>query len=86
MDLIFCFAMQWVPFSWFDILNVMSLTSPVLPVGLGDMAKKIFSYQLISIIITINVKSLFLSSLKPEFCSKVKVVETRPFIFLKINI
>ncbi len=46
-----------------------------------------FSYQSISIIITINVKSLFLSSLKPDFCSKVKVVETRPLIFLiTINI
>ncbi len=47
----------------------------------------IFSYQSMSIIITINVKSLFLSSLKSEFCSKVKVVETRLLIFLnKINI
>ncbi len=46
-----------------------------------------FFYQSISIIIMINVKSLFLSSLKPEFCSKVKVVETRPLIFLNtINI
>ncbi len=34
----------------------------------------------------INVKSLFLLSLKPDFCSKVKVVETRPLIFLKINV
>ncbi len=60
-------------------------------IGLGDIAKKIitiiFPYQSISIIITINVKSLFLSSLKTYFCSKVKVVETRPLIFLnKINI
>ncbi len=58
----------------------------VAKVGLGDMAQKIitiiFSYQSISIIITINVKSLFLSSLKPDFCSKVKVLETRPLIFL----
>ncbi len=37
--------------------------------------------------ITINVKSLFLSNLKPDFCFKVKVVEIRQFIFLnKINI
>ncbi len=35
----------------------------------------------------INVKSLFLSSLKPDLCSKVKVVETRPLIFLNnINV
>ncbi len=51
------------------------------------MAQKIimifFLYQLISLIIPLNVKSLFLSNLKPEFCSK----ETRPFIFLnKITI
>ncbi len=32
-------------------------------------------------------QSLFISSLKLELCSKVKVVETRPSIFLnKINI
>ncbi len=58
-------------------------------VGLGDMAKKIitiiFSYQSISIIIMINVKSLFLSSLKIDFCSKVKVIETRPINFLNKN-
>ncbi len=45
--------------------------------GMGDMGKKIynffFSYQLISIIIKIDVKSLFLSSLKPDFCYKIKV-------------
>ncbi len=42
-----------------------------------------FLYQLISLIIPLNVKSLFLSNLKPEFCSK----ETRPLIFLnKITI
>ncbi len=40
-----------------------------------------------SLSITINVKSLFLSSLKPDFFfSKVTVVETRPIMFLKINI
>ncbi len=32
------------------------------------------------IIITINVKKKILSSLKADFWSKVKVVETRPFI------
>ncbi len=57
--------------------------SPSL-LGLGDMAKEMitiffFSYQSISIIITISVKSLFLSSLKP-------VVESRQLIFLRINI
>ncbi len=63
-----------------------SLTYCTVNIGLGDMAQKIitiiFSYQSISIIITINVKSLFLSSLKTDFCSKVKVLETRPLIFL----
>ncbi len=32
------------------------------------------------IIITINVKKKIISSLKADFWSKVKVVETRPFI------
>ncbi len=45
-----------------------------------------FFYQSISIIIMINVKSLFLSSLKPEFCSKVKVVETRPLQYNKYKL
>ncbi len=43
---------------------------------MGDMAKKwsqIYSILSISIIITINVKFLFLSSLKADFCSNVKV-------------
>ncbi len=39
----------------------------------------------ISIIISINVKSLFLSSSKPDFCSKVKAVETGPLIFHNKN-
>ncbi len=59
----------------------------ILSLGNHDTINTIFSYQSMSIIITINVKSLFLSSLKSEFCSKVKVVETRLLIFLnKINI
>ncbi len=43
----------------------------ILQLGLGNMSKNsyicIFSYQSISII-TINVKFLFLSSLKADFC------------------
>ncbi len=55
-------------------------------VGLGDMAQKIITIIIfISVDIDnyqINVKSLFLSSLKPDVCSKVKDLETRPLIFL----
>ncbi len=48
------------------------------------MAKKIIA---IIFFISVDIDNLFLSSLNPEFCSKVKVVGTRPLIFLnKINI
>ncbi len=44
----------------------------ILQLGLGNMRKNsyicIFSYQSISIIITINVKFVFLSSVKADFC------------------
>ncbi len=52
----------------------------------SEMHNIFFKYQSISIIM-INVKSLFISNVKPDFCSQEKVVETRPLIFLnKINI
>ncbi len=41
------------------------------------MAKTIITIFFISIIITLNVKFLFLASLKADFCSNVKVVKTR---------
>ncbi len=41
---------------------------------------------MITIIFTINVKYFFISRLKPDFWSKVKVVETRLLLFLKMSL
>ncbi len=53
---------------------------------LGDMPQKIITIIIfISVDIDnypINVKSYFFQVVKPYFCSKVKVLETRPLIFL----
>ncbi len=40
----------------------------------------------ITIIFTINVKYFFISRLKPDFWSKVKVVETKLLLFLKMSL
>jgi len=46
-----------------------------IPVGLGDMAIKMITIKIFilividTVIITINIKSLFLSSLRADFCS-----------------
>ncbi len=67
---------------------VMNINMHYTEVGLGDIAQRIITIIfLISVNIdniTINVKFKFLSNLKPDFCSKEKVVETRPLIFLNI--
>ncbi len=60
-----------------------------LLLSLPEVYNQLFSFAHVQreTVVLEKKKTLFLSSLNPEFCSKVKVVETRPLIFLnKINI